>query len=74
MYVYEVVGFRRYEGEYEGVKYFGYYLHCLHHRDDVEGQAVTEIKVKSKQGYVPRLGDQISVIYGPRGIDRIEVM
>lgn len=74
MYMYEVVGFRKYEGEFEGKKYSGYFLHCTHHRDDVEGTAVTEIKVKSKTGYVPRVGDTITIFYGPRGINRIDVM
>lgn len=74
MYVYEVLGFRKYSGEFEGRKYSGYFLHCSYFREGVEGHAVTEIKVKEKHGYVPRVGDQISVIYGPNGIDKIEVM
>lgn len=71
MFFYEVEGFRRYEGEYEGKKYGGYFLYCTHQRPEVEGRATIEIKVKDKYGYHPRVGDNISVIYGPRGIESV---
>lgn len=75
MKIFKVVGFRPYSGEYEGRKYSGYYAHCVTDGSDkgVTGERVQEVKIKSKFGYTPRVGDQISVVYDEYGICDIEV-
>lgn len=75
MKYYTVVGFNKYSGDYEGKPYSGYYLHCLcdDAGPDFEGQRVTQVKAKSKYGYVPRVGDRICVQYGEFGIESIQV-
>lgn len=76
MYQYEVVGFKPYSGEFEGRPYKGYTLHCVQNTilDGMEGKAVCTIKAKEKYGYVPRVGDDILVTYGPHGIEKIECL
>ena len=76
MFIYQVVGFRKYSGEYEGRKYSGYFLHCVGEpqRDDVEGQVVTELKIKEKLGYIPRVGDMIQITYNQYGICDVKVI
>lgn len=70
-----VVGFRQYSGEFEGKPYSGYYVHGVTDGQDrgVTGERVQEIKVRSKLGYTPRVGDQIYVTYDESGISNIEV-
>lgn len=72
MFFYHVEGFRRYEGTFEGKPYGGYFLYCTHQDKDVEGLKTVEIKVKDKHGYHPRVGDDITVIYGPRGLESVK--
>lgn len=73
---YEVVGFRAYKGEFEGRKYSGYFVHCLREsaREGFEGRETVEIKVKSKIGYTPHVGDRIIPIYDETGLRDIEVV
>lgn len=74
MKMFKVVGFRPYSGEYEGRKYSGFYAHCVTDGSDkgVTGERVLELKIKAKHNYVPRIGDQITVIYDEYGIASIE--
>lgn len=74
--IYEVVGFRKYEGEYEGRKYAGYYVHCIVDSDRTGfiGKEAVEVKVKQKIGYDPQLGDRIIPKYNQYGLCDIEVM
>lgn len=71
-----VVGFRAYNGEFEGKPYSGYYVHGVTDGADrgVTGSRVMEIKVRSKMGYTPRVGDQIYITYDESGISNIEVV
>lgn len=73
---YEVVGFRQYSGEFEGRKYSGYYVHTLVNpdKDGFNGRMCKELKVKSKLGYTPRIGDVINVYYDEYGICDIQVV
>lgn len=73
---YEVVGFIAYKGEFEGRKYSGYFVHCLRdsRREGFEGREAVEIKVKSKIGYIPHVGDCIIPIYDEAGLRDIEVV
>lgn len=72
MFFYHVEGFRRYEGEFQGKPYGGYFLYCTHKVPDVEGVKTSEIKVKDKHGYEPAVGDDITVVYGPYGIESVK--
>lgn len=76
MVQYEVVGFRKYEGNFEGKAYSGYYVHCIYHanKEGFEGKACKELKVKSRVNYVPRVGDIIWVLYDEYGISEIKVV
>lgn len=74
--IYEVVGFRKYEGEYEGKAYSGYFVHCIvdSHRNGFVGKECTEIKVKSRFNYTPNVGDLIKPIYNQYGLCGIELV
>lgn len=74
MKAFRVVGFRPYSGEYEGRKYSGFFVHAITDGSDrgITGERVQEIKVKSKLNYVPRVGDQIFVVYDENGIAEIK--
>lgn len=76
MKCYHIVGYREYKGEFEGKPYSGFYLHCTTTDvpDSHMGEAVTELKCKSRYGYTPRVGDDIAVEYGPYGIESIGVV
>lgn len=75
MKAFKVVGFRPYSGEYEGRKYSGYFVHAVTDGADrgVTGERVQEIKVKSKLGYTPCVGDQIFINYDEFGISEIKL-
>lgn len=72
MFFYHVTGFRRYEGTYQGKPYGGYFLYVTFQEAGTEGEKTAEIKIKDKHGYHPRVGDDISVTYGPNGIVAIQ--
>lgn len=70
MFEFEVIGFRRYSGEYEGRAYGGYFVHVagISTRDGFFGREVQEIKVKDRFGYKPAVGEIIAVTYDRNGI------
>lgn len=75
MYEGTVVGYKHNTGTYQGNPYDNYQVHvvCDSVSDDHVGQFVLIEKIRSKMGYVPRVGDRITLIYGPNGLDRVEV-
>lgn len=76
MYEATVVGFRHSTGSFQGNNYDNYMVHVTMAptRDDHQGQMVMEVKVPARMGYVPRVGDEIILHYGPNGLSRVEVM
>lgn len=76
MFEFEVVGFKRYEGEFESRKYGGFYVHCItkSRRPDFTGSEARELKIKDRFGYVPHVGDIIHVCYDENGICSLEVI
>lgn len=74
--VHEVVGFRKYEGEYEGKAYSGYFVHCVTDsvRQGFQGRECVELKIKGRIGYTPVVGDRIIPQYNQYGLCDIEVM
>lgn len=70
MFEFEVIGFRRYSGEYEGRPFGCYYVHVagISTRPGFVGRETQEIKVKDRLGYTPVVGDIIAVTYDRNGI------
>lgn len=70
-----VVGFKHNKGVYQGTPYENYNVHVVCDVDDpgFTGQRVMEVKVRAKMNYIPRVGDQLILHYGPNGLERVEV-
>ena len=72
----EVIGYAKYEGEYEGKPYEGYYVFAqpLTPPENLFGHAAEKFKIKKRLGYIPCCGDILAISEGKFGVTDVLVL